>query len=67
MDAMEHLSKPSEDVSEVILGQPEEKAGATELYGSVLDRRNEDGWMTQSFTMGPVLGRQKLTGRLMMC
>ena len=45
MDAMEHLSKPSEDVSEVIFGQPEERAGATGPYGSVLDRRNEDGWL----------------------
>ena len=45
MDAMEHLSKTSEDVSEVIFGQPEERAGATGPYGSVLDRRNEDGWL----------------------
>ena len=45
MDAMEHLSKPSEDVSEVIFGQPEERAGATGPYGSVLDRHNEDGWL----------------------
>ena len=45
MDAMEHLSKPSEDVSEVIFGQPEERAGAMGPYGSVLDRRNEDGWL----------------------
>ena len=29
MDDMEHLSKPSEDVSEVIFSQPEERAGAT--------------------------------------
>ena len=42
---MEHLSKPSEDVSEVIFGQPEESAGATGPYGSVLDRRKEDGWL----------------------
>ena len=45
MDDMEHLSKPSEDVSEVIFGQPEERAGATGPYGSVLDRRKEDGWL----------------------
>ena len=45
MDDMEHLSKPSEDGSEVVFGQPEERAGATELYGSVLDRRKEDGWL----------------------
>ena len=42
---MEHLSKPSEDVSEVIFGQPEDKAGATGPYGSRLDRKNEDGWL----------------------
>ena len=45
MDAMEHLAKPSEDVSEVIFDQPEERAGATGPYGSVPDRRNEDGWL----------------------
>ena len=45
MDDMEHLSKPSEDVSEVIFSQPEERAGATGTYGSVLDRRKEDGWL----------------------
>ena len=37
MDDMEHLSKPSEDVSEVIFSQPEEGAGAMGPYGSVLD------------------------------
>ena len=42
---MEHLSKPSEDVSEVIFGQPEERTGATGPYGSVLDRQKEDGWL----------------------
>ena len=45
MDAMEHLSKPSEDVSEVIFDQPGDKAGATGPYGSGLDRQNEDGWL----------------------
>ena len=45
MDAMEHISKPSEDVGEVVFGQPEERAGATGPDGSVLDRRNEDGWL----------------------
>ena len=45
MEAMEHLSKSSEDVSEFICGQPEERAGATGPYGSVLDRRNEDEWL----------------------
>ena len=45
MDDMEHLSKPSEDVSEVIFSQPEERAGATGLYRPVLDRRKEDVWL----------------------
>ena len=45
MDDMEHLSKPSEDVSEVIFSQPEERAGATGPYHPVLDRRKEDGWL----------------------
>ena len=44
MDAMEHISKPSEDVSEVVFGQPEESWG-NRPDGSVLHRRNEDGWM----------------------
>ena len=48
MDAMEHRSKPSEDVSEVVFGQPEERAGATGPYGSVLDRQNEDGWLDET-------------------
>ena len=42
---MEHISKPSEDVSEVVFGQPEEKAGATEPDGSVLNRRKEEEWL----------------------
>ena len=42
---MEHISKPSEDVGEVVFGQPEERAGATELDGSVLDRRKADEWL----------------------
>ena len=45
MDDMEHISKPSEDVSEVIFTQPEERAGATGPYRPVLDRRKEDGWL----------------------
>ena len=45
MDDMEHLMKPSEDVSEVIFSQPEGRAGATGPYGSGLDRRKEDGWL----------------------
>ena len=42
---MEHISKPSEDVGEVVFGQPEERAGATEPDGSVLDRRRKDEWL----------------------
>ena len=42
---MEHISKPSEDVSEVVFGQPEEKAGATEPDGSVPNRRKEEEWL----------------------
>ena len=42
---MEHISKPSEDVGEVVFGQPEEKAGATEPDGSVLNRRKEEEWL----------------------
>ena len=42
---MEHISKPSEDVGEVVFGQPEGRAGATEPDGSVLDRRKEDEWL----------------------
>ena len=41
---MEHISKTSGDVSEVIFGQPE-KAGATEPDGSVLNRRKEEEWL----------------------
>ena len=32
---MEHISKPSEDVGEVVFGQPEERAGETGPHGSV--------------------------------
>ena len=42
---MEHISKRLEDVGEVVFGQPEEKAGAIESDGSVLDRRKEDKWL----------------------
>ena len=42
---MEHIAKPSEDVGEVVFGQPEERAGATGPDGSVLDRRKEDEWL----------------------
>ena len=42
---MEHMSKTSADVSEVVFDQPEEKAGAMELDGSVLNRRKEEEWL----------------------
>ena len=42
---MEHISKPSEAVGEVVFGQPEKRAGATEPDGSVLDRCKEDEWL----------------------
>ena len=42
---MEHISEPSEAVGEVVFGQPEKRAGATELDGSVLDRRKENEWL----------------------
>ena len=42
---MDHIIKPSEDVSEVVFGQPEEKAGTTEPDGSVRNRRREDDWL----------------------
>ena len=34
---MEHIIKSAKDVGEVVFGQPEEKAGATGLDGSVLN------------------------------
>ena len=48
---MEHIIKSSEDVGEVVFGQPEEKAGATGPDGSVLNRRKEDEWLedTESY------------------
>ena len=42
---MEHISKTSGDVSEVVFGQTEEKAGATEPDGLVLNRRKEEEWL----------------------
>ena len=42
---MEHISKTSGDVSEVVFGQPEEKAAATEPDGSVLNRHKEEEWL----------------------
>ena len=42
---MEDISKPSEDVSEVAFSQPEEKAGAMDPDGSVLNRRKEEEWL----------------------
>ena len=47
---MEHMSKTSGDVSEVVFGQPEEKAGATEPDGSVLNRRKEEEWLEDTET-----------------
>ena len=48
---MGHISKSSEDAGEVVFGQPEIRAGATGPDGSVLNRRNEDGWLddTESY------------------
>ena len=46
MDDMEHLSKPSEDVSEDVSLRPAGgKCWSNGPYGSVLDRRKEDGWL----------------------
>ena len=42
---MEHISKSLEEVDEVVFDQPEERAGATEPDGSVLDRRKKDEWL----------------------
>ena len=42
---MEHIINSSEDVGEVVFGQPEETAGATGPDGSVLNRRKEDEWL----------------------
>ena len=42
---MDHIMKSSEDVGEVVFGQPEEKAGATGPDGSGLNRRREDDWL----------------------
>ena len=42
---MEHMSNTSEDVSEVVFDQPEEKAGAMEPDGSVPNRRKEEEWL----------------------
>ena len=42
---MDHIVKSSEDVGEVVFGQPEEKAGATGPDGSGLNRRREDDWL----------------------
>ena len=42
---MEHIIKSSEDVGEVVFGQPEERAGATGPDGSVLNRRREDDFL----------------------
>ena len=42
---MDHIIKSSEDVGEVVFGQPEEKAGATGPDGSGLNQRREDDWL----------------------
>ena len=39
------MSKTSDDVNEVVFDQPEEKAGAMELDGSVQNRRKEEEWL----------------------
>ena len=39
------MSKTSADVSEVVFDQPEERAGAMELDGSVLNRHKEEEWL----------------------
>ena len=42
---MEHMLKMSADVSEVVFDQPEEKAGAMEPDGSILNRHKEEEWL----------------------
>ena len=42
---MDHIIKSSEDVGEVVFGQPEEKAWTMGPDGSVLNRRREDDWL----------------------
>ena len=42
---MEHMLKTSADVSEVVFDQPEEKAGAMEPDGSILNRHKEVEWL----------------------
>ena len=42
---MDHIIKSSEDVGDVVFGQPEEKAGTMGPDGSVLNRRREDDWL----------------------
>ena len=42
---MEDMSKTSADLSEVVFDQPEEKAGAMEPDGSILNRRKEEEWL----------------------
>ena len=42
---MEHMSKTSADVSEVVFDQPEERAGAMEPDGLVLNRHKEEEWL----------------------
>ena len=42
---MEHMLKTSADVSEVVFDQPEEKAGAMEPDGSILNQHKEEEWL----------------------
>ena len=42
---MEHMLKTSADISEVVFDQPEEKAGAMEPDGSILNRHKEEEWL----------------------
>ena len=42
---MEHMLKTSADVSEVVFDQPEDKAGAMEPDGSILNRHKEEEWL----------------------
>ena len=61
---MEHISKLSEDVGEVVFGQPKETAGTTGPDGSVLDRRKEDEWPEDTEPLGALQtsGQRLLVG-----
>ena len=65
-NTMEHMSKTSADVSEVVFDQPEERAGAMELDGSVLNRHKEEEWLEDTEPYhGADLGQRNSTGRSM--